>query len=155
VLLSSCSAPGGNPARAFKHAGDRVYVALGLSALFGHPCDRREGDTVTSVPVEECYRFLPPERMRGVWRDAFEGSEFFPGASRPPAEGAVSGIWLDAESREPLPPRLRRSPQSSGTRYLAIDFIGRRTRYPGKYGHMGASEHYVIVLRVLAAAPVS
>lgn len=35
-----------------------------------------------------------------------------------------------------------------------VEFIGRRTVYPGTYGHLGGYDHYIIADRVISIEPV-
>ncbi len=35
-------------------------------------------------------------------------------------------------------------------RYRFIEFVGRKSAYPGAYGHFGMSRQYIVVDRVLA-----
>ena len=142
----------------YKDPWDRVVVQVGFG--FGYePCYRKEetpyGDVLGFIGNEECYRFGPPVRMRGIWLDEFEGSEFLPNATEAPADWPAGGghsrdaIWLDFTRPEPL-----LTDPHGERRALAIEFVGRRAAYPGRYGHMGGSPHLVIVKKLLSATPV-
>ncbi len=154
LLLSICAcSERSSVAASYKNPWDRFVVQLGFG--FGYtPCFRREKDAYGEVLVfkgnEECFRFDPPERMRGVWLDEFEGSEFLPNATEAPAERQYSRdmIWLDFTRPEPL------LADRSGDRALAIEFVGRRATFPGSYGHLGGSRHLVIVDELLSATPL-
>lgn len=142
-------------AASYKSPLDRAVVQLGFG--FGYkPCYRKEetpyGDVFGFIGDEECYRFDPPVRMRGIWLDEFEGSEFLPGATEAPAEWHYSheAIWLGFARPEPLLARENGEPRA-----FAVEFIGRRATYPGRYGHMGGSRHMVIVKKLLSATPVT
>jgi len=142
LLLCGCGDAG-----TYAHWEDRLGAATG--GLFGQPCLRGETDR---LPDDQCYRMAPPERMRGIWIDEFEGSRFLPGlTAAPAADPAGPRIWLDMDAH-PVPalPAERRRP---GGVYL-VDFIGRRTLYPGHYGHMGMSEQEVVVQRLISARAV-
>jgi hypothetical protein len=90
----------------------------------------------------------PPQRMRGLWRDQFEGSAFYAGLEAPPeAEGAKT--WLDIDENK-LPKALRRK-NDWWPRWVEIEFIGRKTLRRGAYGHFGMFEHYVVVDKVISA----
>ncbi|HWU94950.1 MAG TPA: hypothetical protein VN029_05090 [Sphingomonas sp.] len=162
ALLGSggCSGSRDTPAAAYRGTVNRIYVATGLAQLFGSPCYRKSRIDGTEAYVfigyEACYRFDPPRRMVGVWRDEFEGSRFFPGAIAKPADTDDSGIWLDMPAAK-LPASMKRSfkgPHDSPFEDYRIEFIGKQTSVAGYYGHMGGSRHYVIVDRVLGATPI-
>ena len=119
----------------------RSWLALALLILIG--CD--QGAT------------LQEKRFRGIWLDQFEGSRYFDGAHD--ASRVKASIrhdaktfnanrewlgWNDQATRDLIPSAPR-------ARLVAIDFIGRRMAYPGRYGHMGISRRAIIVDRVLSA----
>lgn len=151
LVLAGCSGRDPTPAAAYRDPFDRLRVALGLDGLFGHACFRREGRGSVFVGMTRCYRFGPPRRMRGVWRDAFEGSQFFPGRTSPPGEDDRSGIWLSVEENAAVRAALGHRRGQPWPRLILLDFVGRRTLYSGGYGHMNMSRDYVVVDRLLSA----
>ena len=151
LVLAGCSDRGGPPAAAYRNPVDRFRVALGLDGLFGGVCFRREDIGLVYVGDADCYRFGPPRRMRGVWRAAFEGSEFFPGRTTPPGEDETSGVWLSVDENAPLPIAVRRKGGWEHPPLLLVDFVGRQTLFPGGYGHMGMSHDLIVVDRLLSA----
>lgn len=140
----------------YKNPWDRAAIQLGYAGWVYWPCFRKEtdahGDAMVFIGDEECFRFNPPERMRGIWLDEFEGSEFLPNATASPAVWPYSpdAIWLDFTRPEPLISDRQPDRQQA----YAIEFIGRRATYPGHYGHMGGSRHLIIVDELLSATPV-
>ncbi len=106
------------------------------------PCMREEiyhgMEVLVGEPTEECVKLEPAARWRGLWRNDFEGSRFCP-------EPAVEcdfhtpgdRIWLTMSSESAGDGRLYR-----------IEFVGRKTMYRGPYGHLGVSDHEMIVDRV-------
>jgi hypothetical protein len=154
LLLAGCSSRDSTPASAYREPLDRLTVALGLDGLFGHVCYRREGGVSVFVGMTSCYRFGPPRRMRGVWRDVFEGSEFFPGRSSAPGEAESSGIWLSVEENSAVRAALGHKRGQPWPRLFLLDFVGRRTLYPGGYGHMNMSRDYVVVDRLVSVRPL-
>ena len=156
ALAGGCQAgdPEAPPADAYRHAGDRLVVSLGLDGIFPPCIEQHEGYYATD-PVPDCFRMTPPRRMKGLWRDEFEGQGFFPGLTRPPVadRGGFNAIWIDIEPSL-RPPRTEAEPTGKA-RWFRIDFIGRQTLYPGQYGHFGFSRHYVIVDRILSLRPVA
>lgn len=115
-------------------------------------------DVMAPVPTDECYKMLPPHRYRGIWLYQFEGSRFFEGETN--AAGVVAklraehrdrkfgdGEWLSWRTK----PRGIQLSHSEQPHLMLLDFIGRRTAYRGKYGHMGASDSEMIVDRLITA----
>ncbi|WP_296614099.1 hypothetical protein [Sphingomonas sp.] len=140
----------------------------------GHGCYRYDGRLIREapcayhieagvigfVPTDQCYKMDAPRRYRGVWIDEFEGQKFIPEGTRAPewprgnpqspewqkkADQAIAAtIWLDVDRA-----KLGHKWQQGGRRVF-IEFIGRKTMYPGNYGHMGMSGQEIIVDRVIA-----
>lgn len=149
------------PLAAYRRPIDALASALPLRVFGLYPCaslQKQDGiDVVVGVPVDQCYKMLPPQRFRGIWLDEFEGSRFFEGsrdANAVKAEvrrrlGTAEGYeWLDwsGPNGNSIP-----QPTTQNSRMVAIDFIGRRTAYPGRYGHMGVSRSEIVVDRIIAA----
>jgi hypothetical protein len=151
LFLAGCSSRDSTPAAAYRDPVDRVTVALGLNGLFGYACYHDEGNVRVFVGMTRCYRFGPERRMRGVWRDEFEGSQFFPGRTTPPGEDDRSGIWLSVEENEAVKAAIGHKRGEPWPRLFLLDFVGRRTLYSGDYGHMGMSRDYVVVDRLVSA----
>jgi len=156
-LLSLCSCSDRSSLAApYRSPFDRLVVSLGLEGTLGYiPCFPKEeprlGGARSFVGSEECFRFNRPERMHGVWLVEFEGSEFLPNVSEPPAQLGYSEdtIWLEFGQHASMPPDWR------GDRAFAIDFIGRRASYPGFYGHMGNARHLIVVDKLVSAKRVA
>lgn len=118
-----------------------------------------DAETMGSLPTDQCYKMEAPRRYRGIWIDEFEGQAFIPEGTTAPewprADPASPGwreqfdraqaatIWLDVE-------RAKLGHHRNGGRKMFIDFMGRKTMYPGQYGHMGLSGHEIIVDRVIS-----
>lgn len=154
ILSTSACSDRSSIAAPYKNTWDRFIIQLGFG--FGYqPCYRNEktryGDVLGFIGNEQCYRFNPPVRMRGIWLDEFEGSEFLPNATKAPAGWPYSrdAIWLDFTRHESL-----LANGNGERRAFAIEFIGRRATFPGSYGHLGGSRHLVIVDKLLSANPV-
>jgi len=141
ATLSGCE-DHGPPAAAYRSWKDRLVVAAGLRGVFW-PCYVKEAETknvaaYASIPFDQCFRMDPPRRWRGVWRNEFEGSRFCPApAIKCSFYSPGDRVWLDV-SKHP-----------DQTLY-AVDFVGRRTAVKGRYGHMGASDHELIVDRMIS-----
>ena len=101
--------------------------------------------------TDECFEMEPPRRWKGLWSRGFEQSLFCPEPVRNCKGHTPGGIWLTPNRS--LPPDLGDVDKPCGRpwgneRTFVIDFVGRKTRSPGKYGHMGQSSHEIIVDRV-------
>ncbi|ATY32246.1 hypothetical protein CVN68_09875 [Sphingomonas psychrotolerans] len=111
------------------------------------------------MATDQCYKMQEPRRYRGIWINDFEGQEFIPegttaaewpgGDAKSPGwrEGfervRAAKIWLDVSRVKP-----GRGSEYDG-REMLIEFIGRKTLYPGHHGHLGMSGHEIIVDRVI------
>jgi hypothetical protein len=150
ALLGGCSAD----ALPYRSPFDRFVVTLGLEQTLNYyPCTvtyvEQGYPTQQSIPPVRCYRFDPPRRMRGVWVNVMEGSEFFPDVTRaPPITDPFEKdrTWL--ETPRELWDRLASEPKSYPPTY-AIEFIGRNATYPGSYGGDG-SRHLILLDRLLS-----
>ena len=92
------------------------------------PCTLEEvkngGRILVGRPIDKCVKMLPPQRWKGLWRVAFEGSRFCPEPARS-CDSNTPGerIWLHS------------GPGTRGRGELyRVDFIGRRTAYKAEYG---------------------
>ncbi|MDP1025962.1 hypothetical protein Q5H91_01945 [Sphingomonas sp. KR1UV-12] len=125
------------------------------------PCTYQiETNVIGSLPTDQCYKMEAPRRYRGVWIDEFEGQRFIPEGTRPPEwprtdpkspgwrerfeQARLATIWLDASRIN-----LDQKPRQRGAKWF-IEFVGRKTMYPGAYGHLGMSGHEVIVDRMIS-----
>jgi hypothetical protein len=99
--------------------------------------------------TDACFEMIPKGRWRGLWRDDFEGSRFCQTPSQECSYKTPGDhVWL---SWNTTAPRGTNAPR--GLLY-AIVFDGRQTRYRGNFGHMGMSQHEIIVDRLVSVAPV-
>lgn len=94
------------------------------------------------------------ERMRGLWRNDFEGSQFCPAPARtcayvPKDERTSRIVWLDVS--ETVPVEYRREHRGA---LFAVDFIGRRHSFGGSYGHMGMYDEEIIVYRMISMTEI-
>lgn len=103
------------------------------------PCATESGNYISELPTDQCVRMTPTQRFEGLWRNDFEGSRFCPAPARTCSfDTQGTRIWLDMVAS--LPQHGWRP----GGLY-AVTFVGRRTLFPGRYGHMGLDQHEVIV----------
>ena len=113
------------------------------------PCAREKSDSertyIETLPIDKCVKMLPAQRYHGLWRNDFEASQFCPApAGECTFQRAKERVWLTF-ARDPLGFHRDRF----GGLY-EIEFFGRRTKYKGAYGHLGASDYEVIVDRIVS-----
>jgi hypothetical protein len=115
--------------------------------------DKMRWGGVEAMPneVDKCFKMLPQQRWRGLWRNDFEASKFCPAPARE-CTTRVPGpsIWLDFRSGLNRPAGLGLKGPSGGL--YAIDFIGRRTAYPGIYA--GGADQEMIIDRLISIKEV-
>lgn len=131
------------PPEAYLDPVDRRIAETGVGVPGRpYPCTRQKAgsNVVVHLPTEQCVKMLPAERWRGLWRDDFEGSRFCP-APATTCDGRTAGdrIWLNGGMDD-----------AAGGGVYAVEFIGRRTMYEGAYGHMGMSDHEIVVDRFIS-----
>lgn len=104
--------------------------------------------------TDQCFGMTPSQRWRGIWLDEFEGSRFCPAPARScPTNPPGETIWLSFRDEAASPRRSEPRGVGDGKLY-AIDFIGRKTLRPGHHGHMGMSEHEIVVDKLNALRPI-
>jgi hypothetical protein len=103
-------------------------------------------DNTGMVPADQCFDMQEARRFRGLWRDDFEGSRFCPApAQECTFDTAGDRIWLDFSFSVPADQKRK----AFGGLY-EIDFIGRRTAVPGRYGHLGMFDAEIIADRMIS-----
>jgi hypothetical protein len=149
LLAASCDQPADDEDRI-------VYMNLAQQAEWGKtpleayldPKDRELASKPYSggaLPCEDkstdqCFKMTEPQRWVGLWRSAFEGSNFCAAPAATCTDAVTDeNVWLD----------WRSAPEPDGALYQ-VEFIGRRTKYGGEYGHLGMSQHEIIVDRMLS-----
>lgn len=164
LALSACDQRAA-PLAAYRHPIDAAESILPLNLFGVYSCaSRRKIDGVNileGLPLDQCYKMQPARRFRGIWLDEFEGSTFFEGFSdigKVKSEirlrmkkPAAYGEWLGWNENRKNPVL---SSSGGDARLVAIDFVGRKTAYLGRYGHMGMSNSEIIVDRVISAQPI-
>lgn len=129
---------------------DRLRTSTPVALIFGAPCSFKMPQYTEYRGGPECYRYDPPRRYRGVWSHEFEGSYFYEGPQKLPKLVNRSGLtWLQG-SADPFPTEAWMQ-----YRLLEIEFIGRRTSVPSRYGHGGLSRYEIQIDQVIAFKPLS
>ena len=96
--------------------------------------------------AHECYKFDSPRRWKGFAYLGFETSRFCPEPAHDCSNDTPGDyIWLSAA------PSIKAPPWDGDTspQLFEVDFIGRKTTYPGHYGH-GAFEQEIIADRLIS-----
>lgn len=130
------------PPEAYIDPVDRQIAESG-EGIHGRPipCGREKVEhgytVVMSIPTDQCVKMLPAEEWQGLWRNDFEGSQFCAApASTCDFDSMEDRVWLESG---PMQGEI-------GALY-EVRFVGRKTMFKGNYGHMGASDHEIIVDR--------
>lgn len=98
--------------------------------------------------VDQCFQMTPSQHWAGLWRDEFEGSKFCSApATQCPDEKDSNNVWLT------LGDGVQRPAESAGKLY-AVEFVGRKTLIRGHHGHLGVSDHEIIVDKIISITPV-
>jgi hypothetical protein len=95
----------------------------------------------------DCYEMLPPQRWSGLWEHGWEWTNFCPEPATTCDWMAERGTWLTFADNVKLEPKL-----PDGVH--RIEFIGRRTKVPGNFGHTANYEHLMIVDRIISLGPI-
>lgn len=92
----------------------------------------------------DCYEMTPPQHWSGLWEIGWEWTNFCPDPAEECEWMSERGTWLtfakDAyRGSKPLDDGVYR-----------IDFVGRRTKVAGNFGHQASYDHLMIVDRVIS-----
>ena len=133
-----------------------------VSGTLDLPCTFDDGEFIRSRPYRECVALLPPERIRGTWFIGLEESNFLPeGSPLPPVrvvsaneDPPESATWLDADwpYAFDILQHLPAAGEGDTARY-SVDFIGRRARRAGEYGHAGLAQNLIVLDRMISIRP--
>jgi len=107
--------------------------------------------------LDQCFRLTEPRRWKGVLHYDLEESRFCADAVEqcPPPANREGLTWLSFSSKVKLPEMLLTRPSDPLRRDFEIEFIGRRTLYPGHYGHMGTWPNEIMVDRLISVREVA
>jgi hypothetical protein len=97
-----------------------------------------------------CFKMTKPQRWRGLWLDVFEGQRFCPAPMQKCEDDGENGhIWLR------FPQDAKPFGRVVTGKTYEVEFVGRRTLLPGAHGHMGVSEHEMLVDRIISIRPLA
>ena len=106
---------------------------------------RYGGPGALPLRTSDCYEMLPDQHWSGLWNSGWEWSIFCPAPAQScPQSASNGGIALEFSER--APPEV---PISNGMLFR-VQFIGRRTKEPGHYDHLGQYKHVVVVDRMIS-----
>ena len=93
---------------------------------------------------DECFEKLPAQRWNGLWERGWEWTNFCPAPAKDCPYAAEHGdIWLEGAED------AYKGPELVDGQY-AIEFVGRRTKYPGHFGHLNQYDHLMLVDRIIS-----
>ena len=105
---------------------------------------------VNAMPTraDQCFEMTPEKRWKGFWRNEFEGSRFCASPAKSCSfETPGERVWLsDPDSVVPV--------KHSDEALYEIEFLGRRTLKAGAHGHLGGSDHDMVVHKVISITRV-
>lgn len=101
------------------------------------------------VDDPNCFEMLPSQRWSGLWVRGFEWTNFCSDPAKACSIfGAPGESWLQFADQAHL---IQRPPE--GTYH--IEFIGRRTKVPGHFGHLDQYDHLMIVDKLVSIRRVA
>jgi hypothetical protein len=104
---------------------------------------RYSGDWARPLDDPDCFEMMPEQRWIGLWAHGWEWSNFCPDPAKDCPASSEHDIELTGTKE------IRSKLWVPWGPYR-IEFIGRRTRIPGHFGNNGASEHMIVVDRVIS-----
>lgn len=109
---------------------------------------RYGGINAMPTRADQCFAMTPTKRWKGLWRNEFEGSRFCASPAKSCSfETLGERVWLsDPDNVVPV----KRSDEA----LYEIEFLGRRTLEKGAHGHLGGSDHDMVVDKVISLTRV-
>lgn len=153
LLLALAGCEQTSPPAAYKNRRDQFFALLPMRFIDEdlYPCFRTIGGRETRLPDRDCYVFGQSERMHGIVHLFFKrAGNFYPGRTVSPSLTTPSQYWISLEESVVTADMVAGCDHCD----LHVEFIGRQTRVAGRYGHLGGSQHMVVIDRMLAARPV-
>jgi len=91
----------------------------------------------------DCFDMLPQQRWSGLWNSGWEWTSFCPEPAKEcPIASEQGDVWLTFGNN------AYRGPELADGLYR-IEFVGRRTKVPGYFGHLDQYDHLMVVDRVI------
>ena len=131
------------PPKAYLDWRDRVIARTGWP-MFGRvaPCMPRKQDGWVEIPTARCVQMQPPQRWRGLMYADFEISRFCPAPATVCGYGGKRpAIWMSGALRH-------------GLGLYEVELVGRRTVYPGSFGHLSDYDYELVVDRFISTKAI-
>ena len=90
-----------------------------------------------------CFEMTAPQRWSGLWEKGWEWTNFCPDPATKCDWMSKRGTWLTLAKDAYRGPKLQ-----DGT--YRIEFIGRRTKKAGNFGHQASYDHLMVVDRMMS-----
>ena len=92
----------------------------------------------------DCFEMLPPQRWSGLWNSGWKWTNFCPAPAKEcPGSAEAGDIWMEFGDGAYKGPEIEDG-------LYAVEFIGRRTKVPGYFGHMAQYDHLMVVDRLVS-----
>lgn len=132
------------PYMAFIHPIDRQRALQRPESLeYVQPCTREKTvdgyEVHEHIPTDQCVHMEPARVWRGQWINQYEHTVFCPAnLDEDKCPVPNNRTWLSGATGGEIGHRYR------------VSFVGRKTKYPGGYGHFGLYQSEIIVDRMIS-----
>lgn len=96
-----------------------------------------------------CFEMTPSQHWSGLWENGWEWTNFCPDPAKNCDWISKRGSWLTFAQG------AYRGSKPLDRGVYRIDFVGRRTKAAGNFGHLGSYDHLIVVERVLSLHKIS
>jgi len=96
-----------------------------------------------------CFEMTPSQPWSGLWQNGWEWTNFCPDPAKYCDWMSKRGIWLTFAKA------AHRGPKPLDRGLYRIEFVGRRTKVAGNFGHLGSYNHLMVVERVLSLQKIA
>jgi hypothetical protein len=111
--------------------------------------DLSNGGSIDRLYDPDCFKMLPDQRWTGLWNTGWEWTNFCPDpAKQCPTSAEHGSIWM--EFAKGAYGGLRELPDG----VYRVDFVGRRTKVSGHFGHQGYYDHLMVVDRMISIGKI-
>lgn len=105
---------------------------------------QRYGSRAILFGYDECFEKMPARRWSGLWERGWEWTSFCRETAKEcPIRADHGDIWLEGAEAAYKGPELVDG-------LYRIEFVGRRTKYPGYFGHLNQYDHLMVVDRMIS-----
>lgn len=96
-----------------------------------------------------CFQMTQPQRWSGLWETGWEWTNFCPDPAKECDWMSKRGTWLIFAKGAYGGPKLT----DDGVYH--IDFVGRRTKVAGNFGHQASYDHLIVVDRLISIQKIA